>query len=128
MSDENDLFNPADFESLELEIHFRNLMTNFDVEEVDKIAVIEVGSNTLTISLPQGSCAEGHHVMIEILHTGEQLLKATAKVRNLSPTDDGCQAALLELLQFDNKSWADFLKIFSKRQEEISTFFMMGKR
>lgn len=126
--DENDFFNPADFESIELNIRFKNLTTEKTIPATHKVSVIEVGDQSLTLSLPSKCCAVDNHSFIEIYRKDNEILRSTAKVKVISETDPDTWAVTVELIQFDKKSWSEFVSLFSERQEEIAQFFERGRR
>lgn len=125
---DDDLFNPADFESIDLVVLMKHTATGKIWDEKSKIAIIEVGDQMLTLSLPANSVTAGTNVMIEIYHGENMLLRSTAKIKSVSEASVGTMSAQVELVQFEMKTWEDFLKVFSSRQEEISRFFEMGKK
>lgn len=132
--DENELFNPNDFESIQLRIYFKNLTLDRIVPDISRISLIEVGDAALTLSLPANVVASDNHCQVQIFwydvdkDTEEEIFHATGKIIEFDDAGEGMMRAAIRLMQYDKPSWSDFLSIFNRRQEEISKFFEMGKK
>lgn len=129
-----DLFDLADFESLEVALYFQNLTTEKIVEDLTKVTILEIGDKHFVLGVPAWACDPGAHILLKIYKiekpSREQtpLFNTTARVEQIQSADDGMIMAHLDLLQFDKKSLKDFVSLFSRRQEEISRYLMLGKR
>lgn len=133
-----DLFDLADFESLEITLYFQNLTTDKIVEDITKVTIIEVGEKHFILGLPAWACDIGAHILLKIYKVEKPsreetpLFNTTAKVDEVQAADQNQGQSMimarLDLLQFDKKSLKDFLALFSKRQEEISQYLAAGKR
>lgn len=128
------LFDPADFNSIELATEFKNLTTDRSVDDHTKVSILELGEKHIVFSLPTWACDNGAHVLVKIYKlegATEQpvmLLSATGKIVELLNAGDGTIAAKLDLIQFDKKSMVEFLNVFNRRQNEIAEFLARGKR
>lgn len=129
------LFNPDDFQSIDLRVYLQNLATNDIVRDDGKISILEFGDRTLTLSLPRSMCESGQHFIMNVyrpVKSGSENLalffSSTVKVEVLTEHEEGMASAKLRLLQFDKKGWDNLLELFNSRQEEIMKFLEMGKR
>ena len=128
-----DVFNPADFVSLRLGISLQNLTTRTTVTNSRKISIIEIGDRSLTFEMPMGSCNIQHSVLFEISKIDAKtkkftpLFKATGKVSDFEKLEDARVRVVVDMIQFDERGWNDFLSIFNNRQEEITQFLAAVK-
>ena len=129
-----DVFNPKDFESIELKIDFKNLTTNTKIEQNKSITLIEIGDKTLTLEVPTKSCNHKHNVMLSIQKVEKKnhkfytqtLFSTTGKIRNVENLDETLKIEV-DCIQFEEKEWQDLQQLFAKRQDEITKFFKSVK-
>lgn len=137
MTDAVDVYNPKDFESIRLTVHFQNLTTRTEVKDKSKVSLVEIGDRTLVFEVPARSCNEKHNVMVNISRAEkvkegtdkakktqkeQELLNVTGKVRSLDAVDEETVRIEVECLQFDEKGWNALLALYANRQAEIEKF------
>lgn len=134
MVKDNQLFDPTDFESIEVRVYIQNLTVDKVVREPDKTSILELGEKGLTLGLPRWACEVGNHLMVNIFRvergTRNEVLffSTTSKVESMVDAGDGMATAKLNLMQYDKKGWVELNSLFNKRQEEISRFLENGKK
>lgn len=134
MVKDSQLFNPDDFESIEVRVYIQNITVDKVIREPDKTSILELGDKALTLGLPRWACEVGNHLMVNIFRvergTRNEVLffSTTSKVESLIDAGDGMATANIGLLQYDKKGWAELNALFNKRQEEISRFLENGKK
>lgn len=116
------------FQSFRLKISFKNLVSDTEIPS-QSIQLAQLGDKSLTFEIPIKSCAQGHNVMVTIFETAlnptpqQAIFTATGKIKSVESLDDGkSQSAALELVQYDEESWAKLEGLFSQRQKEILEF------
>ena len=142
MTDAADVYNPKDFESIRLTVHFQNLTTRTEVKDKSKASLVEIGDKTLVFELPARSCNEKHNVMVKISRTEkikdgadkskkapkeQELLNVTGKVRSLEEVDEETVRIEVECMQFDEKGWNALLALYASRQAEIEKFLAAAR-
>lgn len=143
---ENPFFNPDDFRSVELTIVLINQSTKTQVrgnirsvgdlspdaegDTVHPIQLIEFLEKGVSLEAPGRTCATGHLVMVEIHISNAKdlnLVSFSAKVESTQKIDSERDAISLTLLQYDQKTWKQFVTLFANRQLEIQNFFEAAK-
>jgi hypothetical protein len=135
-TNDNDLFDPKDFESIKILIVFRNLTTDQNLleKDFDKVSIVEFGDRSISVSLPDYLCGMDNHMLFTVYRVEREqppheVFQSTAKIIELQETDQKkILRAALSLIQFDTKSWEEFQQLFMKRQKEIEAFFENGKK
>jgi hypothetical protein len=123
------------FQSIELRISASNETSRTKVsdgaETAPKIALIEFLERGLTLELPKHSCAQGHHLTLEIqvVSPPEKRMRfsATTKVDAVLKQADHSERANVSLIQFKEEAWDALRRLFSSRQTEIEDFFKASK-
>jgi hypothetical protein len=122
------LIRSADFRPIRVELEVRNTTTGAETRKDFAIRLIEVGEKSIVLELPRKSCAMGHGMSIEVdVYEPNLHLSTTARVVAVETFDSGGDGVTLNLMQYDDKTWQEFLKIFSARQREIEAFFSAVK-
>lgn len=140
MTDASEVFDPKDFESIRLIVHFQNVTTRMEVKETDKASLVEIGEKMLVLELPAKSCNVKHSVMVQICQVDKnakpdkknkrkerELLSVTGKVFDLEEVDEEFSRVTIECLQFDEKSWNELLNMYANRQAQIEKFFAAAR-
>lgn len=128
-----DVYNPKDFVSLELDIFFKNLSS--DITSNAGVLLVETGDKEMILQVPPKSCVAKQSVMVDIFKGKKPkqgrthpALRFTGKITAVEKMEDDCLRVTVKLVQFEEKEWDIFLGLFSKRQDEINTFFESMKR
>ncbi|MGE4234623.1 MAG: hypothetical protein AB7F43_14990 [Bacteriovoracia bacterium] len=126
---DDNMLDLKDFQSIDIEFLVENLFTKATIRGAPpEIAVLEIDESNFSLSLPNTFCNVKQHLMLEVFHEGQEVLRATANVKKKEDQKDGTAHYHLKLVQFDNKSWEKFMGLYTSRQEEIDNFFEMNKR
>lgn len=129
-----ELFNPDDFQSIQLRVQFENLTTRWQPKDLDfnEIKILEIGDKQLTISLPLKSCNIQHSVMLKVerfdhkAKTYKEIFSATAKIIS-AESEKNHMVVQADLIQYEEKCWTDLLSIYTARQDEINNFLTTVK-
>ncbi len=128
-----DVYNPKDFVSLELDIYFKNLSS--DTTSNAGVLLVETGDKEIILQVPPKSCVTKQSVMIDIFKEKktkqariQPVLSFTGKITVSEKMEDDCLRVTVKMVQFEEKEWESFLGLFSKRQDEIDSFFESMKR
>ncbi len=127
-NDEPSIFNPEDFRSVRLTVHFKNLTTRTESKSVSTTPLVEIGNKTLVFELPARSCNEKHSALVEIKKVDHDMqkeisvLSVTGKVKEIEELGEGSMKVTLDCIQYDEPSWDALLNLYSKRQDEITNF------
>ncbi|MEW6055876.1 MAG: hypothetical protein AB1540_04605 [Bdellovibrionota bacterium] len=133
MVEAEDVFDPKQFQSIRLEIEFKDLTTGTEVRDHGRISLQEISEKTLVLEVPEKSCNARHNVMIKIKQPdkkqkkGAEFFSVTGKVIQLEEAGEASLRVTVEILQFDDKSWNDFQNLFLNRQTEIENFLKAAK-
>ena len=95
------------------------------------IRVIEFNESEVGLSLPQRTCAHGHHVDLEFITVNAKKdvhFKTTAKIEKLTNNkEDKTDEVWVSLVQYDEAVWQEFRNLFANRQADIEEFFKAVK-
>lgn len=143
MIDAASVFNPRDFESIQLLFSFQNITTRTEVRDQPRIKLVELGDRTLTLELPAKSCNEKHNVLVTIFkvdqakksdsterkirRNGQPLVSVTGKVLAAEDVGEEVLRVEIECVQYDERSWSELLSIYSRRQAEIDGFLAAAR-
>jgi hypothetical protein len=137
------LFKKADFESSQCSVVMRNVTTSTDLSKGQKPEIMEISEDTLSLLIPASACAEGHCLLLRFfdeqvyqrvrnsprsVQDKAQRLAVTAKVIRIEPGQGEKVLATLELQQYVEKEWKDFLSTFSEIQKKVSTIIKRIKQ
>lgn len=130
----NNLFplSSDDFKSIEMKTTFVNTTSRTSPpkgSEHDPV-VVQLSDRSFALEVPAKTCAGGHNLMITIELKNvnrEDFSKkvrfvCTAKVVSMLPLPKDRERIIVNLMQFDEKSWNDFREVFEARQKEINQF------
>ena len=124
--DDEELINVNDFESIQIQIQLKNLTTKTEPKKGSVVRFIEFLDRGMVLEVPQKNCNKSHHLILDIQARapGKKDIEfsVTAKVDDLEHLEGGTDQVSMSVIQTDEKSWADFNKLFSNRQEEIEKF------
>lgn len=130
MSTRNEFFNPSDFESVQLKIHFQNTTSGSGALPPELVSLQEMTEDGLVLGVPNSSCNINHSVVIEIerrdpTDEGEPLrFHATGKIREVEKTDDKAVIrAAITMLQYDERTWKYFLSLNEESQQAVTRLF-----
>ncbi len=149
MSDDNKeeiiLFNPADFQSIEIIVDFENLTTRVSIKDGKRhygdkaddlkgdqeIRFIEfLEDEGLVLECPPNSGATGHSLKltIKILNSdSNQDIEVTGNILEAENLPNKNQRISVKLTQFESADWFALKAKFSNRQEEVLEFFKAVK-
>ena len=134
MSGTPDIFNPSDFNSITISVTFQNLTSHAEGLSAEEVQLSEIEKDGPVLELPSNSCAANHSVVIELVREdpsrpGKPLaFRATGKISQVEPTDVKKRIrAKVSLLQYDEATWLEFLRLHDERQEAV-TEFLNGAR
>ena len=132
----DDVFNLADFQTMETTFTtIKNLTTRTEPDALPSVRLVEIGEKSLAFELEKNCGAKGHSLIIALKITcpvkggpaKTAKFEATTTVRSFEQQDDGTYRYEVELLQFEEKGWQQFLALFSSRQNEINEFLAAVK-
>lgn len=137
MSTDNDIINPGDFVSFSVTITGKNLSSGTAFKSAPPASIVEFQERQCVLELPHRSCAPGHHLLlaIKVVHTNENdpLLKfdMTVNVDDLETLETGegdrVDRVIVTLLQFNESEWAQYIDLFTHRQNNINDFLRAAK-
>ncbi len=120
------LMNVSDFNSMKLTFEISNSTTGLSFKKDFKVLLIQIFEKGMELEIPENSCRKGHFLMMKIttvnLQGGDLKFETTAKVDSCSGIDEGSDAAVVSLVQFDEQVWKKLNSAFNRRQEEIEKF------
>ncbi len=132
-----DIFNPADFQSMETFFtKIKNLTTNTEPESLQDVHIMEIGDRSLAFDIDKNCGAKGHSLNIILklvcptkpgVPAKSVVFEANTTIRATEQLDDGGYRYDIELLQFEEKNWQEFLSLFQSRQNEINEFIAAVK-
>ena len=141
---EKPIINPADFNSIKLNINLINTTTQAEIrdgkrcystgfskknnnpaDENLEILISEFLPDGLVLEIPTKTCASNHNILIEIHSqnaTPEINFSGTMKVNSHEKISLETDLIEASFLQKDEQEWKKIQKIFQKRQDEIRNF------
>jgi hypothetical protein len=131
-----DIFNLADFQTMETTFTMiKNLTTRTEPESLAGVRVVEIGEKSLAFELEKNCGAKGHSIILGLKITCPEKggpakvvkFEATTTVSDCVKQDDGTYRYDVELVQFEEKGWQQFLELFNSRQNEINEFLSAVK-
>jgi hypothetical protein len=126
----SEVFKIEDFKSIVLFIIYKNLATNMTYN--NGIEMTEFTLDTVTLLLPPKSNNTGQHCLVEIYkklpnekskENKKPDVHFTGKVLEVEVLETLEIKSKIKLVQYEEKEWLNFLKIYENRQEEIENFF-----
>jgi hypothetical protein len=138
------LFNPSDFKTMIIKINLTNVTTQAEIRDGKRcygkgiskqsdnvendleISISEFLENGLILDIPSKTCADNHTIMIEVRSENTEPLvnfKATLKVNSIEKISKESDMAEATFIQKDEKEWAVFQSILSRKQEDIRNLF-----
>ena len=104
--------------------------TNLEINFLEFLEGKEDHEEGVILDVPPNTCAEGHNITIQLNTLNAKAdvkLELMGKVVNYEALDQKRGKVVLELTQYDKKSWTALQNIFSSRQAEILEFFQAVK-
>lgn len=131
---------PSDFESITMVATLQNTTSGLGKNKSARFTIHEILPYGLTIDAPPRFCALGHHLLLEIeitlpktADTAKRAVKfrSTVRVKGIeasppldSPTSTqpNPDRIIVDLLQYDEKSWESINELIAARQKQINQF------
>ncbi len=142
--DDEDLFDPADFESIRIHVEVHNLTSKTSVgggargygEELreapaNEVRLREIPPTSLVLDVPARTAAQGHQLEIHIeVQGGRRPMSFVVKGRAMAPVDvgGGRERLELEVRESRDASLDQLRKLLARRQQEIDEFISSMKR
>lgn len=119
-------------------IIFSNTTSQFDCIDFKKINFLFANENEITITVPNKTCASGHHITLYIFENDKQLrsLKSMPNdksilkcsiingvVTHFDSFDDQLSEATIELNEKVNEFWQKFVDNIESKQNRVSDIF-----
>jgi hypothetical protein len=132
--EKNNLFplNSDDFKSMEMKASFVNTTSKMSPPKGPEVApvVVQLSDRSFALEVPAKTCAGGHNLMItiEVKNVNREDVSkkvrfvCTAKVISMLPLSKERERIIVNLMQYDEKSWTEFRGVFESRQHEINQF------
>jgi hypothetical protein len=124
------LLNAKSFQSIRFEFGVHNSTSKMDVPRTEKISLIELAPEGLTLALPPRSCASGHFLKVRIEISQEnlkQVFEATAIVEEVKSAPQSEDWVKVKLVQFDSAIWTKVLKQIQSEGDQVSNLFQQMK-
>ncbi len=126
------LFDLNSFKSLKTQVSAKNETSGMTFQSPRySLDLLEFDENSVTLSLPKNSCAEGQNLSFELIleRPGESMIRfdSTGKVLEVERSGDGSLRVKVELVQYDERAWREFLKTYENKQKQINEFIQAAK-
>lgn len=118
------------FQSIRFEFSVQNTTSKMTITKSKEISLIEIASDSITLSLPPRSCANGHNLNVKIeffQNNQKQVFETTALVEDVKASPQASDLVRLKLLQFDSAVWTKILKEIQGEGDQVFQLFQNMK-
>lgn len=123
------LFDKKQFDSIRFEIQASNTTSKVAITQSKSIKMEEISLEGMTLSLPARSCAQGHHLKVELrVLRGIQTesFSATALVQEVISAQSE-DLVKLKLLQFNRDDLEKVLNFITSEGQQVYSLFKQMK-
>ncbi len=131
------LFDPKDYESITITVIAKNLTSGLEIVpppaeknlagESFSLQLVEFREKgTAVFGFPKNSCSAGHNLAMTLSikdYQQQHMMSLTGKVLSVENEQNTFSTVTVQFIQYILDDWQKFLDIYTKRQQEILSFF-----